>query len=578
MSNRYSPYRHVTMEASNSGSSYEGTDADKAQRDLFRQLFEFPSRLSTTRSERPKDVCVIGGGIAGLAAAYELAERDNVRVTLLEASDRFGGRIRTHRFYDGTYGELGAMRVPEDHGCVRHYVETFGLPTRPFVTANHRAFFHLRGLTVQQGNWSDLLGLYPNLKQSEQENYQANSPDEASSNLTFKDIPASIVSPRLFGELLKDFEVPEGPMQLFEALSVGQVLRETPEVLGMSLGLSGLPGNARSLSDEAYQILGSVDGAAQFEHASFLAFFLTEKPIMDSGKYELEGGMGALVDAFVARLRGNNTATLRTRARVQDIKSTGHRVEVAWQSGPEDRKVRRVHQFDYVVCTAPAQPTAAIGFDPPLRHPKREALANLYYASAAKTIVRCERRHWELVDGIYGGGSYTDMLIQQCWYPSDNSEEDPGDGTLRAGPDDSFQETGWRAKDESISHEPGVFIGAYMWEGNARRFAAMTEAERTDTVVASLEKMHEDIGDAVEDVVHCVWDAESNPGHGAFACFAPGQQRRYQAALCEPWPYNRNGHPPRVFFAGEHVAVMHGWIQSALQSALTAVEDVLNAP
>ena len=68
---------------------------------------------------RHKDVCVVGGGIAGLTAAFELAIREH-RVTLLERSNRWGGRIYTRRFNDGTgtYGELGAMRRPDGHECV----------------------------------------------------------------------------------------------------------------------------------------------------------------------------------------------------------------------------------------------------------------------------------------------------------------------------------------------------------------------------------------------------------------------------------------------------------------------------
>jgi oxygen-dependent protoporphyrinogen oxidase len=39
-------------------------------------------------------VAVVGGGLAGLACAFELVDA-GVDVTLLEAGDRFGGQVRT---------------------------------------------------------------------------------------------------------------------------------------------------------------------------------------------------------------------------------------------------------------------------------------------------------------------------------------------------------------------------------------------------------------------------------------------------------------------------------------------------
>ena len=42
-------------------------------------------------------VVVIGGGIAGLSAAWQL-QRDGMPVRLLEADDRVGGKIRTTEF------------------------------------------------------------------------------------------------------------------------------------------------------------------------------------------------------------------------------------------------------------------------------------------------------------------------------------------------------------------------------------------------------------------------------------------------------------------------------------------------
>lgn len=54
-------------------------------------LLPAPGREHLT-GDRP-DVAVVGGGIAGLAAATALAER-GVRVTLYEREETLGGRVR----------------------------------------------------------------------------------------------------------------------------------------------------------------------------------------------------------------------------------------------------------------------------------------------------------------------------------------------------------------------------------------------------------------------------------------------------------------------------------------------------
>ncbi|MET0824924.1 MAG: FAD-dependent oxidoreductase, partial [Acidimicrobiales bacterium] len=41
---------------------------------------------------------VVGGGIAGLAAAWELSASEDVHVTVHEASDRWGGKVHTSPF------------------------------------------------------------------------------------------------------------------------------------------------------------------------------------------------------------------------------------------------------------------------------------------------------------------------------------------------------------------------------------------------------------------------------------------------------------------------------------------------
>ncbi|WP_033289326.1 flavin monoamine oxidase family protein [Amycolatopsis jejuensis] len=77
-------------------------------------------------------VVVVGAGLAGLAAAYELT-RLGTKVTVLEANRLPGGRTRTLRapFSDGLYAEAGAMTVTTRCDYTLHYLREMGLETEP---------------------------------------------------------------------------------------------------------------------------------------------------------------------------------------------------------------------------------------------------------------------------------------------------------------------------------------------------------------------------------------------------------------------------------------------------------------
>ena len=61
-----------------------------------------PERQKQIKLQLPTNVAVIGGGIAGLAAARSISKnRANFTVTVFEAQkDRFGGRIWTDKLKD----------------------------------------------------------------------------------------------------------------------------------------------------------------------------------------------------------------------------------------------------------------------------------------------------------------------------------------------------------------------------------------------------------------------------------------------------------------------------------------------
>ena len=80
-----------------------------------------------------RKVLILGAGMAGLVAAYELSKLGH-DVTILEARTRPGGRVHTLRepFADGLYAEAGAARIPDNHDLTHKYVKEFNLPLEPF--------------------------------------------------------------------------------------------------------------------------------------------------------------------------------------------------------------------------------------------------------------------------------------------------------------------------------------------------------------------------------------------------------------------------------------------------------------
>jgi monoamine oxidase len=93
-----------------------------------------------------KKVLVLGAGMAGLVAAYELTQLGH-DITVLEARSRPGGRVHTLRepFSDGLYAEEGAARIPDNHDLTLKYVKQFELPLEPFYPSRLNAVRFDRG-------------------------------------------------------------------------------------------------------------------------------------------------------------------------------------------------------------------------------------------------------------------------------------------------------------------------------------------------------------------------------------------------------------------------------------------------
>lgn len=122
------------------------------------------------------DIAVVGGGVAGVYAAWRLraakaealgpllrahvSEDGRMRVGLFEYSDRIGGRLFSVALpgIPDTPVELGGIRFLSTHAHVRSLVQHFGLETRelPVVDPQGRHIFYLRGRHFTGADWDRL--------------------------------------------------------------------------------------------------------------------------------------------------------------------------------------------------------------------------------------------------------------------------------------------------------------------------------------------------------------------------------------------------------------------------------------
>jgi monoamine oxidase len=99
-----------------------------------------PGLTSVFAAGPSKKVLILGAGMSGLVAGYELSQLGH-DVTILEARTRPGGRVHTLRepFSDGLYAEEGAARIPDNHDITLKYVKLLDVPLEPMYPPQLKA-------------------------------------------------------------------------------------------------------------------------------------------------------------------------------------------------------------------------------------------------------------------------------------------------------------------------------------------------------------------------------------------------------------------------------------------------------
>jgi monoamine oxidase len=325
-------------------------------------------------------VIVLGAGMAGLVAAYELLRLGHEPV-VLEARQRIGGRIHTIRdFAPGLYAEAGAMRIPEVHHLTLGYCAHFGVPLRAGVAANPRALAHIGG---HRSTLADAETELPTAGFPLARHEIGRSRDDMWREAT-EEIRALYQRSGL--------EALDTIAAKYDGYSIRSFLREQ----GWSEG-----------AIERYAVLG-------FSESTLNTGVMQEfrEVIGDAYEnvHEVVGGMDRLPAAFYRPLK----AHLRLGVEVLALEQDGRGVTVRARVGGE----RVTVEGDYAICTLPFSVLRGIATTPAFSHEKRRAVRQLHYDAATKIFFQVRHPFWQRTDGIRGGTTITDMPIRRLIYPA----------------------------------------------------------------------------------------------------------------------------------------------------------------
>ncbi|MCT0230032.1 FAD-dependent oxidoreductase [Synechococcus sp. CS-1324] len=101
---------------------------------------------------KPWDVVVVGAGLSGLMAA-RLLRRAGLRVTVLEARDRVGGRVWSKLIRDGSWIDFGAQWIAPGQHRIQALVKEFGLATTESHTKGASVWMARGGAVPRHGSF-----------------------------------------------------------------------------------------------------------------------------------------------------------------------------------------------------------------------------------------------------------------------------------------------------------------------------------------------------------------------------------------------------------------------------------------
>jgi monoamine oxidase len=358
-----------------------------------------------------KTVAILGAGVSGLCAAYEL-DRAGYDCIILEPQRRAGGRSLTLRrgdafremgdaplqvceYDEGLWLNAGPGRLPHSHVRVLDYCRRFGVALQPYIFASRANLVHSnnlgngRTIQVRQALY-DLQG------------YVAEIADKCIAKGGL-DLPVTGAELEKLHEMLVQFG------SLTKTVSSDHAPTYSYANQSGHAGYETMPGGAfepgKPLSPlKLEEILRSnVWNNWVFRDASFYWQTSLMEPV---------GGMDMFAKSFLrqplTRQSGTIDGLIRYGARASAVNVGSDKVTVLYQDNGSERTL----QADYCLSTIPMPIFAELTTNLPAQ--VMTAAANLPPMAAGKVGWQAER-FWETNDNIYGGISWTDDSLDQLY-------------------------------------------------------------------------------------------------------------------------------------------------------------------
>ena len=470
------------------------------------------SELANTTTK--KHITVLGAGVAGLVAAYEL-EKMGHTVDIIEASNRIGGRVWTHRFgeeKDAPYAELGAMRIPSEHQHTLHYVKEMGLADRlcKFVTVfeEQNAFINVEGKIFKMKDAPKIF----------QQRYQGIFTDERYSEQT-----------RLFAAWLKTIVDTISPGNLRESLDNDLKSHLMDELERLDLEPYFLE------NGEKIDLQGFVKDNPGFRARCSKALDMFFGDIVvetSSDLLQIKGGTQLLIDRLVKSI----SSEINCDRPVVGIKVKNGYTQIDYLENGESK----TRNCEYVLCTIPFTVMRKMeleGFD----SRKIDSIKNTVYCPATKVAFHTKENFWEK-QGIKGGASFSGAGVRQSYYPSVKFNPELG----------------------------SVMLASYTIGDDATLLGNMSDSERHGYVKDVVCNVHPELQQQgmIKDVASIAW---GNYEWSAGGCTVHWDDSNHTANYLEAARPQNN-----LFFAGEHCSKYPAWIQGSIESTLEAVYDIVS--